>query len=500
MSGLKSVVKTLLCIILLVGVVIIGAENFTTVSAEVKPTASVTKKTLYVKGSPYTIKVNNALAKAVITYSSSNKAVATVSKSGVVTPVKTGSTTVTVKVVQNGSTYNSCIDINVKEMNIINYIEHGNKKVTTCYNNEEYMYAFIIPDLNKYSYSYKLDKDDVIKVTDNWEEAGYLKILFKTLKQGKVSITVKERTTGITYKKVINIVNSDEEIKYNGEIVYFGSYPQSEVDEENLTDDIINADYNNNEAEVDGVKYLRLTYKDVYFEMNNSYQWDWDIEKNEVPYHYFKYEPISWRVLSDSKGDLMLLSDRILFCENYNNSNELVTWEKANIREELNSSFFEMAFNDIEQDNILITSVKNEDTKLVFRYDSKKSKVVEETSNGIGGKGGEATKDKVFLLSLEDALNPKYWIGIKENLSILQRANPLPDRMAYCSTYALFSGCIINSKTLSSQWMLRSPAENNYFVSGLTNNGAVSSYGANVWTAYLGIRPAIRIKRSSLNN
>jgi len=306
-SGLKRVVKVLLCIILLVGVVAIGAENLTAVSAKVKPAASVTKKTLYVKGSPYTIKVNNASAKAVITYSTSNKAVATVSKSGVVTPVKAGSATVTVKVVQNGSTYNSKIAVTVKKMEIIAFLKYGSNKVTKCYDNEEYCLDIYYPGLEKYKYSYSLSTEGVINVTDCYEEDGSYNIYFKTLKLGKVIITVKEKYTGISYSKTINVVKSDPQIKYNGEIVYFGSYPQTEITGKDLTNDIINADYYGNEASVNGTRYLRVTYKDVTYRINNSYKWNWEKEQEENPYHYFRYEPISWRVLNEDNGTLLLV-------------------------------------------------------------------------------------------------------------------------------------------------------------------------------------------------
>ncbi|BCJ93075.1 hypothetical protein acsn021_06440 [Anaerocolumna cellulosilytica] len=100
------------------------------------------------------------------------------------------------------------------------------------------------------------------------------------------------------------------------------------------------ADYYGNIASVDGVKYLRVTYKDVYYRINNSYKWNWEKEKEEVPYHYFRYEPISWRVLNEENGILLLVSDRVLYSDNYNNASEAITWEKSSIRNELNTVFW----------------------------------------------------------------------------------------------------------------------------------------------------------------
>lgn len=104
---------------------------------------------------------------------------------------------------------------------------------------------------------------------------------------------------------VSNAATGDMSYSY----LYFGNYPQSEVTGEELTDDIINADYAasgvvsayktqesvinyaiSGEAVVMGKKYRRMAGEDG-------------------SYRYFMYEPIKWRVMSIEDGIAELLSE-----------------------------------------------------------------------------------------------------------------------------------------------------------------------------------------------
>ncbi len=75
--------------------------SVTPVSAAAKPTLSAEAKTISV-GDKTTLTVKNKPAKATYSFTSSNKKVATVTKSGAVTGKKVGTTTITCNV-KNGS-------------------------------------------------------------------------------------------------------------------------------------------------------------------------------------------------------------------------------------------------------------------------------------------------------------------------------------------------------------------------------------------------------------
>lgn len=82
------------------------------------PTAGEAKKTLYVGYKDYTLKFNNLSPKAVITYKTSNKKVATVTSKGVVKPVGKGTATITATIKQNGEKYTVKVAITVKNPSI----------------------------------------------------------------------------------------------------------------------------------------------------------------------------------------------------------------------------------------------------------------------------------------------------------------------------------------------------------------------------------------------
>lgn len=101
-------------------VLTLGALPFMNSKAEAaskKPKLAETKKTLYIKSkykTTYNIEIKNLTSKATVTYKSSKKSVATVSKKGVVTPVKAGSATITATVKQNSKTYTLKLKVTVK--------------------------------------------------------------------------------------------------------------------------------------------------------------------------------------------------------------------------------------------------------------------------------------------------------------------------------------------------------------------------------------------------
>ena len=63
---------------------------------------------------------------------------------------------------------------------------------------------------------------------------------------------------------------------------------------------------------IDGSRYRRMTKTEAtgYDDEYNDIQWyNW---KNADSCHYFKYEPIKWRVLDVSGSDVLLLADKAL--------------------------------------------------------------------------------------------------------------------------------------------------------------------------------------------
>lgn len=69
-------------------------------------------------------------------------------------------------------------------------------------------------------------------------------------------------------------------------------------------------------------------------------------------------EPIEWIVLEKKDNEVLLLSKYVLDGKKYNESSEKVSWESCSLRNWLNSSFLNIAFNEIEKNNIIDTEIQ----------------------------------------------------------------------------------------------------------------------------------------------
>ena len=125
--------------------------------------------------------------------------------------------------------------------------------------------------------------------------------------------------------------------KVTWDCVWFGAYPQSEVTSGDIYNKLKNATGwdENNDIVIDGNKYRRLKGEDAtYYSSNEEGQYNWN--GSYKTYHYFKYEPIKWRVLNRNGNDALLLADIALDDQKYNTNLEDVTWETSSVRSWLN--------------------------------------------------------------------------------------------------------------------------------------------------------------------
>ena len=148
--------------------------------------------------------------------------------------------------------------------------------------------------------------------------------------------------------------------KVTWDCVYFGSYPQTEIVSSDLEyialdeglrwdGDVIasNSVYNalqtasgwdsNNEVMLNGEKYKRIKRKDasVYFEHRSVACYNW---ADDTSWHYFKYEPIKWRVLHTDGNQALLLADVALDNQKYHPeiAEIYMSWEICTLRSWLN--------------------------------------------------------------------------------------------------------------------------------------------------------------------
>lgn len=265
-----------------------------------------------------------------------------------------------------------------------------------------------------------------------------------------------------------------------GDIIEFGSYPQTRVTDSGL----INA-LNQQAFPADktltyaGSKYKLVNfmqYRPMYFGSPSSpYYYNSYQGLNgyyRYNYYYFKYEPIEWRVLSNTNNELFLVANKILDSKEYDQRYDYITWENCTLRTWLNSDFYNSAFISNEQLNIKTNTVINEDNPW------------------YGTDGGNNTNDKLFLLSHSEVTNPAYGFS----------SDPGNDgtRLAWGSDYSKSQGLNFVD---TGKWSLRTQGNHagGVFRSDIVNfNGAVDSNNSDTVNAtYIGVRPAIKIKLSS---
>ena len=291
--------------------------------------------------------------------------------------------------------------------------------------------------------------------------------------------------------------------KVTWDCIYFGSYPQSEITSKDgsVYNKLKNAtSWDNNDTTIDGVKYRRLKGEDATqhaYSGGSEQYYDWN--DDYTTYHYFKYEPIKWRVLNKDNNDVFLLSDIALDDQRYNEKWVTITWEKSSMRSWINGykasenqpeidysnkNFIDTAFSTAQKNAIKTTKVENRNN---IHY-------------GSAGQGGNDTSDKIFLLSEREVYNTddakKY--GFVLDGEVYDEA-----RRCKCSTYAYAMGTWRNIEDSecngNALWFLRSPGGSCYGdVTAVYDFGRVNSGGTSIFSDH-SVRPAIHLDLSSID-
>ena len=255
-----------------------------------------------------------------------------------------------------------------------------------------------------------------------------------------------------------------------GDRVEYGSYPQTKV-----TDPDLIAALNGFTPEADNsVTYAGAKYQRVYFTSPiNTQQAANGYNKNTV--YWFKFEPVQWRVLSDTNGDLLLMAEKILDTKVYNTPSAAITWEYCSLRAWMSGSFFNTVFSPGEQARILTSRNSNED------------------SAAFGTEGGNDTDDRVFLLSQSEVATVSY--GFKPDLSVTDTA-----RQAQGSDYSKCQGLmVVAAQGNNSFWWLRSPGQSATYAIGTTPLGWAGNSYETTNQNYIGVRPAVRVNFAAIS-
>ena len=313
--------------------------------------------------------------------------------------------------------------------------------------------------------------------------------------------------------------NIMEVCKVTWDCIWFGSYPQREVVPDAASYDAIYKGYynpqtdiiedavlfqkletasgwSNNELVLDGNKYCRMKQEDAIYshwnlESSQYYRW-----KDSISWHYFRYEPIKWRVLSTTGDQAFLQADLALDDQMYNNNFTSVTWETSSMRSWLNGygpetneaktdyrsdSFLQDAFSNAEQQAIRTTEVENADN---LEY---------------GTEGGKNTTDKIFLLSEQEICGTK-----AGSYGFAEADEEDKARRRKSSTYAKAKGVWGDYRggeeveyNGDCYWWLRTPGDETYYTMKVAYYGWVDRNGHNGNVYDTGVCPALNLNLSS---
>ncbi len=191
----------------------------------------------------------------------------------------------------------------------------------------------------------------------------------------------------------------------NWSFIYFGSYPQKEEFDTSIITKINEAlgELNTGDIWVDGAKYRKVSVNDA----DSSKGW-----AEGDKFRYFKWEKIKWRVIQieEDKERILVQSAVGLDSQQYLEKGSVgykKSWESCSLRRWLNggtlyvdpdrsgftsSAFIDTAFSLDEQQAIIESKILNRST-----------------TNWTSQEEGQTltTKDKVFLLSLDEMISSK---------------------------------------------------------------------------------------------
>ena len=305
-----------------------------------------------------------------------------------------------------------------------------------------------------------------------------------------------------------------------GDIIEFGSYPQSKVTDSSLVSALdgvsknwVSYGYYSGDGRGDSMKpgdwmkyadfiYNGTKYRAVNFSQyrqectyySSSSGWTYQDDNGYTPndIYYFKYEPLKWRVLDPSTG--LVLCESIIDSQAYSNTiysygkdpyyNQSTHWQSAywndaehthyandyatsSIRAWLNDDFYNTAFSSSQKASILTSELDNK------AYTTSRSKFDSET-----------TYDKVFLLSWSEMQNTAYGFPANER--------PSSARQAKGTDYAKCQGLRVGSANECSSQRLRSAGYYSYYTCNVDSDGDLIN-GWNVDFTRDGVRPALKI-------
>lgn len=275
--------------------------------------------------------------------------------------------------------------------------------------------------------------------------------------------------------------------------VYFGSYPTVEVVDkdssavekyavsdgdllvdENLYTELKSSSWKNDETTINDNKFRRLKASEDYSTSNQHYKWD-------DSYHYFRYEPIKWRIIKVDNDNITMVADRLLECVPYNANAEDVYWENCTLRDFLNNEFYYSAFSEEEQKAVIKSRIQNTDNYY------------------FGTECGNDTEDYVYIFTEQDVFNTDVaeGYGFTKSDGISDTARRFRPTMYAMAKGAWYSP--VETNCGNGFWLLRTCGYTPSNVNYVCDFGSVYNRGTYVNVKDAGIIPVIRVDKKKTN-
>ena len=266
----------------------------------------------------------------------------------------------------------------------------------------------------------------------------------------------------------------------DGKSVFYGYYPQSKVNDDNLIQTL-----NTLSPEANGWYYLNETYyvKQVANVYNNElYTFDDGSKVVNGTTYWFECESIEWIILNKSGNTYTLMSKLLLDNQNFYNDYSSRTidgkevyannYEYSDIRTWLNGYFLNTAFA-LDNSYLLSTTLDNS---------------ANQTDSADNKYACENTQDKVFLPSYQDVLNSEYGFDSTNGVSVT--------RQAKTSDYVRAIGSWSNNRDSGliqngTYWTRSATSEYFYCAWNVNSSGNLSTYAVDGESH--SVRPCITI-------
>lgn len=257
----------------------------------------------------------------------------------------------------------------------------------------------------------------------------------------------------------------------------FGRFPSEEVNDEDLIKSL-NALADTERDSTTGY----YTYDGKQYQKEFVIEKDSETKQDVTVIYWFEVNPITWYVLDESDGKIMLIAKKNVDARKYNETLENTNWGISTLREWLNglgeykgdtTSFYNSAFT-AEEQSIIITQ-----------------DITTEANPKYGTSGGDAVKDRVTILSIEDLDKSSSW---SEKAFAPGEDGDVSLRACSNTDYALFKGAAdeVSYALRASSWQwLRNMGSYEQNAAFIAESGITMGAGYVVTFNQVGVRPVI---------